>query len=635
MKQYLRTISVEEALKALFARFRPWEYAKTEIVKAENALKRVTAEPVFALRSVPHYHGAAMDGVALDAYRTFGASESNPIRLKLGYEAFWVDTGDPLPEGTNAVVPVEEVHVDGEEVELIKAAYPWQHVRVAGEDVAKGEMIFTRNHLLKPEDLALLLASGVKTLKVKKRPKVFFIPTGDELRDPLSEELKPGEIPEFNSRMIKGLLEELGAEFGLLGPIRDDQGELLMALEKAISEGADLILLNAGSSYGRDDHTRTVLEKNGEILFHGISLMPGRPTLAGSYKGVVVIGLPGYPLSALMAFRHLVEPFLLAMLGQIKEEERKARAILAENLPSRLGVEEIVRVKLHLSEKGLIAHPLSRGASLLSSLSRADGSLHIPANVEGLPEGKEVEVSLRTGMEALRRSLLIVGSDDLALNVISDSLKDSYPPLILSVKPTGSLGGLIALAKGHCLLATCHLLDPESGQYNIPYITRYLKDAEVVVIRLFWRQQGLIVNKGNPHNIKGMEDLMDGKLRFANRQRGSGTRVLLDHLLKLKGLERQRVIGYNEELPTHMAVAMAVKEGRADVGLGIRAAASALDLDFIPLAEEPFDLVLPKRALEDERVKGLLDILSSSELRKRIEGLGGYDLRELGEQVWP
>lgn len=635
MRRYLKTIAVQEALKVLFDRFRPWEYQKAEVIETRNALKRVTAEPVFALRSVPHYHGAAMDGIALDARRTFGASESNPVRLKLGFEAFWVDTGDPLPEGTNAVVPVEEVHIEDGEVELLKAAYPWQHVRVAGEDVVKGEMLLTRNHLIRPEDLALLLASGVKTVTVKKKPRVFFIPTGDELRDPLLEELKPGEIPEFNSSIIKGLLEELGAEFHLLGPIRDDQRQILAALQKAISEEADLVIINAGSSYGRDDHTRTVLEKNGEVLFHGINLMPGRPTLAGSYKNVAVIGLPGYPLSAIMAFRYLVEPVLLAMLGQIKEEERKAQAVLAENLPSRLGVEEVIRVKLHVSEEGLVAHPLSRGASALSSLSKADGLLQVPANVEGLPEGREVEVSLRTGGEILKRSLLIIGSDDLALNIISDCLMDSYPPIVLSVKPTGSLSGLMALVKGHCLLATCHLLDPESGQYNIPYIERYLKDIDVVVIRLFWRQQGLILQKGNPHNIKGLEDLAGSQLRFVNRQRGSGTRILLDHLLTLKGLERQRIMGYNDEVPTHMAVAMAVKDGRADVGPGIKAAASVLDLDFLPLVQEPFDLVLPKKALGDERVKRLLEVLSSPKLRKQIEALDGYDLSELGEQVWP
>lgn len=635
MRRYLRTVSVEEALNMLFNRFKPWEYQKTEVIDTRNALKRVTAEPVFALRSVPHYHGAAMDGIALDARKTFGASESHPIRLKLGLEAFWVDTGDPLPDGTNSVVPVEEVHIEDGEVELIKAAYPWQHVRVAGEDVVKGEMLFTRNHFLRPEDLALLLASGVRTLKVKKRPRVFFIPTGDELRDPFLEELKPGEIPEFNSKMIEGLLEELGAEFRLLGPIKDKQAELVAALDKAIAEDADLVIVNAGSSYGRDDHTYTVLEKNGEVLFHGISLMPGRPTLAGSYKQVAVIGLPGYPLSAFMAFKCLVEPMLLAMLGQIQEEGKTVKAILAENLPSRLGVEEAVRIKLHFSEEGLVAHPLPRGASVLSSLSRADGILQVPANIEGFSEGREVEVSLRIGTKALKRSILIVGSDDLALNVIADCLKELYPPIALSIKPTGSLGGLIALTKGYCLLATCHLLDPESGHYNIQYIKRYLKDIDVIVIRLFWRQQGLILRKGNPHDVKGLEDLMDGKLRFVNRQRGSGTRILLDHLLTSKGLERQRIMGYNEEVPTHMAVAMAVKDGRADVGLGIRAAASALDLDFLPLVKEPFDLVLPKKALEDERVKGLLEVLSSQELRERIEALGGYDLSELGERVWP
>lgn len=633
MSLYLRTVDPEEALRLLFDTFKPWTFDRREKVKTLEALGRVTARPVYAERSVPHYNGAAMDGVALKAERTFGASESNPVRLKLGQEAFWVDTGDPLPEGTDAVVPVEEVYREGDWVELIRAAYPWQHVRIAGEDLVKGEMVLPSHHRLRPEDLGLLVAAGVKTVEVKARPRVAFIPTGDEIRDPFSD-LKPGEIPEFNSVLIGSYLHQLGADVLKIGPIRDDPTHLREALEKAC-QAADLIIVNAGSSAGREDYTPEIVREKGRVLFHGIAMMPGRPTLGGEYEGKPLIGLPGYPLSALLAFKALVVPFLEAMMGQIPPEPIKIRALLAESVPSRLGLWEVVRLRLFEGEGGVVAHPLPRGASVLSSMAKAEGILRIPPPSEGIPEGKEVEVELLVTPEEVKRTLLIVGSHDMALDLISDRLKRSYPPVYLGTKNTGSLGGLRALARGLCNLATCHLLDPETGIYNLPYLTRYLNGREVVVIRLFWRQQGFIVQKGNPKGIKALEDLFRKGVVFVNRQRGAGTRVLLDYLLKEKGLDPRGIVGYNDELITHMAVAMAVKSGRADVGMGIMAAAKALDLDFVPVAEEAYDLVVDKRLMEDPRLREFLRVLDDPDLREEIEALGGYDLREMGKVIWP
>ncbi len=633
MSPYLKTITPEEALSILMDVFQPWYYDRKETVETLNALGRVTASPIFALRSVPHYHAAAMDGIALKAEKTFGASEKTPVRLLLGKEAFWIDTGDPLPEGTNAVVPLEEVNQEGEWVELIKAAYPWQHVRLAGEDVIKGEMLFTSNHRLRGEDLALLVASGVKFVQVKSKPRVIFIPTGDEIRDPFLD-LAPGEAPEFNSVLIGSMVEEIGGVFKKIGPVKDDPSELRKTLEKVYKE-ADLILINAGSSTGRGDFTKMVIDENGRVLFHGISVMPGRPTLGGEYKGKPVLGLPGYPISAFVAFKLLAEPFLSAMLGQIPSKPPVIKAILAEDIPSRLGIYEFVRLKVFKSKGNFVAHPLPRGASVLSSIIKAEGLLKIPLQSEGLAEGREVEVELLVNPEVVERTLLIVGSHDLSIDIMADRLKKTYPPIFLITKNTGSLGGLRAMAKGYAKMATCHLLDPESGSYNLPFIKRYLPDKEVVVFRLFWRQQGFILPKGNPKRIKNVEDLFRKDVVFVNRQRGSGTRVLLDYLLKEKGLDPQKIVGYNDELTDHMAVAMAVKSGRADVGVGILAAAKALDLDFIPLCEEPFDLIIEKDVLKDEKIQVLLGLLSDSALRGEIEYLGGYKTEEMGKRIWP
>ena len=629
----MKTITPEEALSILMEVFQPWHYDRKETVETLNALGRVTASPIFASRSIPHYHAAAMDGIALKAEKTFGASEKTPVRLLLGKEAFWIDTGDPLPEGTNAVVPLEEVNQEGEWVELIKAAYPWQHVRLVGEDVIKGEMLFTSNHRLRGEDLALLVASGVKFVQVKSKPRVIFITTGDELRDPFLD-LAPGEIPEFNSVLIGSIVEEIGGTFKKIGPVKDDPSELRKTLEKVYEE-ADIILINAGSSTGRGDFTKMVIDENGRVLFHGISIMPGRPTLGGEYKGKPVLGLPGYPISAFVAFKLLAEPFLLAMLGQIPSKPPVIKAILAEDIPSRLGIYEFVRLKVFKSKGNFVAHPLPRGASVLSSIIKAEGLLKIPLQSEGLAEGKEVEAELLVSPEVAERTLLIVGSHDLSIDIMADRLKKTYPPIFLTTKNTGSLGGLRAMAKGYAKMATCHLLDPESGSYNLPFIKRYLPDKEVVVFRLFWRQQGFILPKGNPKRIKNVEDLLRKDVVFVNRQRGSGTRVLLDYLLKEKGLDPQKIVGYNDELTDHMAVAMAVKSGRADVGVGILAAAKALDLDFIPLCEEPFDLIIEKEALKDEKIQVLLNLFSDPALRGEIEYLGGYKTEEMGKRIWP
>lgn len=635
---YLRTVSPREALEIVLSRVKPWSYQKTEIIPVREAIGRVTAEAIRAKLSVPHYNSAAMDGIAVKANRTFGASEARPILLQLGQEALWVDTGQPMPEGTDAVIMSEEVHQPQEGVvEIMRAAHPWQHVRAIGEDVMAGEVLLPCNHRVRPQDLAILLAAGVEEVRVKRRPRVTFIPTGDELVEPeeaMRRPLKEGEVPEFNSALIKGMVEELGGEFVKVGIVRDEIGALREALEGALAD-SDLILINAGSSAGRRDYAGQLLEEMGEVLVHGLGVMPGKPTVVGVVEGIPVVGLPGYPVSAAISFWLLVRPLLSAMLGQLSPEGPFIEATLSEDLPSRLGVEEFVSVKLAETPSGLFAHPLPRGAGVLSSLVKADGVLRIPSNKEGLSEGEGVRIELLRPKEEVMRSLLVVGSHDLSIDVIAEHLRRHYPPVYLSSSATGSLGGLLALKKGYAAVAGCHLLDPDSGLYNIPYIERYLKGVDVEVFHLVDRQQGLILQPGNPKGIRDIEDLVRPDVTFVNRQRGSGTRVLLDHLLQQRGISPEGVKGYHTEEYTHLAVAVAVGSGRADVGLGIYAAACALGLDFIPLTKESYDLVIRREALEDERLRLILEALRCEEVQREIRALGGYDTRRMGERIWP
>lgn len=633
---YLDNTPLEEALNKYLARMGQTDVLKplpAQTVPVDAARGMVTAEPVFARISSPHYHASAMDGMAVRAEDTFRAAETAPVTLKIGTEAFPVDTGDPLPAGCNAVIMIEQVHFSSDDqIEIIASAAPWQHVRPLGEDVVTTEMIVPANHVLRPMDIGGILAGGVTGVRVKPRPVVAVLPTGSELVQPGSE-LKPGDIIEYNSRIIGGLVEEWGGLAERHEITGDSYDFLLERIRDAVAS-SDIVVINAGSSAGSEDFTSAVIRELGEVIVHGVAIKPGKPVVLGIIDNKPVLGMPGYPVSAILDCELFLKPVIEAKAGYRVPDREVVSGSLSRKLVSPQGADEFVRVKLGRVGERIVVTPISRGAGVLTSLIRADGILKVPRFSEGYEAGTEVSVELLRDRREIEDTTVIIGSHDVSLDILGNHLGRLHPGRRLSSAHVGSLGGLLAVRRGEAHLAGIHLLDEETGEYNVSYIQRLLPGIPVVIINLLYRQQGFIVPRGNPRSIRTFVDLARPNMRFVNRQKGAGTRLLLDYHLRKDGLEPEDVEGYEREEFTHMAVAAAVASGSADVGLGIMAAANALGLGFVPVTEERFDLVIPEEFWDTPYITGLLDVLADPGFRAEVEELGGYSLRKAGTVIY-
>ncbi len=598
----------------------------------DDAVGRVTAEPVWAQTSSPPFDAAAMDGIAVHAADTVGASETSPVRLDAGAFEI-VDTGDPIPGDFDAVVMREDVHTDGDAVELLAAAAPYQHVRSIGEDVSAAELLLPAGHRLRPVDVAAAGAAGATELVVRRRPVVTVIPTGDEIR-PIGSKLGEGELPDTNSMMLAAQAEAAGCEAHRFEVTPDIPDEIAAAVRAAAAR-SDLVIVIAGSSAGRDDHTAAVVAEVGTLAVHGVAVRPGHPVVLGvvheaeTDQATPVLGAPGYPVSASLTFDIFAAPLLARLEGAPPPESPVATARLARKLASTMGMDDWVRVRLGRVGGELVATPLPRGAGVLTSLVRADGLLVVPAELEGHHAGEQVSVRLLRGVGEIERTIVATGSHDLVLDLAASTLREHDPRLTLASSNVGSLGGLTALRDGLCHVAGSHLLDPETGEYTLPYLERLLPGREVSVVRLVHREQGLIVASGNPTGTTSIEDVAERGLRYVNRQRGAGTRMLLDFELARRGIAPEAIVGYQREEHTHLAVAATVAAGRADCGLGVLAAARAFGLDFIPVAQEPYDLVFEPDPILDP----LWTLLESDDFRRAVEDLGGYDTAEMGLRI--
>jgi putative molybdopterin biosynthesis protein len=599
-------------------------------LQLSKAVGLVTAEPVWALRSSPAFEAAAMDGIALRSADTVGASDTNPMVLPS--EAFEVvDTGDPVSELFDSVVMREHVSYVAGGVELRAPAVPYQHVRLIGEDISATELLLSEGHRLRAVDVAACGAAGLTELLVRRRPIVAVIPTGDEIR-PIGTDIVAGELHDTNSLMLAAQASEIGCEAVVL-PIEPDDPKSIGRAVLAAVTGCDLVIIVAGSSAGRDDHTASVIGKLGLLAVHGVAVRPGHPVVLGAIEATPVIGAPGYPVSAALTFEIFAAPLLGRLQGTVEQSRPVIEATLGQSLSSPIGMDDWVRVRLGRVKDRLVATLLPRGAAALTSLVNADGLLLVPAGLDGYDTNSNVKVRLLRGQDEIEHSIVVIGSHEIALDLAASMMRRIDPRATLASSSVGSLGGLVAVRDGLCHLAGSCLFDPDTGEYTLPFVRNTLAGRDVAVIRLVRREQGLIVARGNPLGLRGVADLGQRKLRFVNRQRGSGTRALLGCELGRMGIDSSSVFGYERQECTDLAVAASVAAGRADAGLGVRAAARALGLDFVPVTFEPYDLVLDVASLEDPVVRPLWELMASPDFRSAVEALGGYDTTEMGERI--
>ena len=656
---YLQTIPVEEAREKYLSAVSQIVDVKYETIDVTQSLDRVTAKAVYARYSSPLFNASAMDGIAVNAADTSAATETNPVILKEDQYVV-VDTGDPIHPPCDAVIMAEDIVETDEGVKIIASAHSWQHIRPIGEDIVAGEMILPSSHKIRPIDIGVLLSAGILKIDVVKKPEVAIFPTGTEIIEP-DAEIEDGSIIESNSRMFENMVNVAGGIGHRFLPIIDDYQQIRDQVSAAV-DTHDMVIVNAGSSAGTEDFTVHVLRELGEVLVHGVAVKPGKPVILAIVRGKPVIGLPGYPVSAYIGFENFVTPIIQMMAKRTEKLTETVEAHISKRLVSSLKHKEYVRVKVGKVGDKFVAAPLARGAGAAMSLVRADGFCVIEQSSEGVEAGEKVNIDLYRSRNEIENTVVIIGSHDLILDVIADIMPNKYRNMFVSSTHVGSMGGLMALRRGEAHMAPIHLLDEATGEYNVSYIKKMFKEP-MALIKGVHRIQGIMVKKGNPLGIKGIADLATpcdacgvdtygtdvtdaesgtvgtagnaakSTIRYVNRQRGAGTRVLFDYRLKQENIDPSSITGYDREMATHMAVAAAVASDGADAGMGVLSAAKAMDLDFIEVGPEEYDFAIPAEYLELPHIKAFIEILQSSEFRDRIEELGGYSAENAGKII--
>ena len=637
-KVFRELCSLEDAISALQTHWAA-EPLPAEKVPLTIATGRVLADDVYSEIDVPHFDRAAMDGFAVRAEDTFSADEQRPVRLRLlalveagdasehavaKGQAVEVATGAPIPKGANAVVMVEFTKVASEEVTVYRAVTPGENVAGAGTDIACGELLIRKSQKLTSRDIGLLAGIGLEQVLVHRKPKVAIFSSGNELLKQ-GDRLSFGKLYDINGPTLIAAVTDCGGEPSFMGILPDDYSTIKKRLESALGD-ADVVITSGSTSSGPGDILYRVADELGQpgVLVHGLSLKPGKPALIGLAGKKPIFGLPGYPTSALMIFHVLVVPFIRRLANLTETEPTRVQAFSPMKFSKARGRRELVPVQL-ITQPGaqFLAYPMQSGSGAVSSFSLADGFADLPETQEFVEEGEKLEVEL-FAKELMPPSLVAIGSHCLGLDVAFAMLREKDSGFLGRTINLGSTGGFHAVEKGQADFAGVHLLDEKTGEYNIPFIRLFHLEDSAVLVRGYNREQGLIIEHGNPKGIQSIADVTRENVRFVNRNRGSGTRLLIDkHLREIAQGEdisalTSKIHGYDYEVKSHSAVAAAIKNDRADVGYGIRTAAALAGLDFIKTDDEKYDLLLPKSRLGKASVKAFIDLLKSNEFEERL-----------------
>jgi len=608
-----------------------------ESVPVNQSYGRILCGDVIAGRNIPHFNASAVDGYALFSERTAGAAPATPVTLSEGFD--WVNTGMPVKADYDSVLMVEDSSIRNKELIITKSLTAGENVRPIGEDVSAGQVTAKKGDIISPSLAALFIALGLSHAPVYRLPRTVYIPTGDEIVK-ASEWVSYGEAPpygktaESNSAMITGYFKNWGFPLDCVDTVADDPKQIFDILEK-VHDKYDLVLIGAGSAKGEKDYTSTVLKEHGEILFHWLLMKPARPTMFGRYKNCCVVNLPGFPMSSAVALWSVAYPLLKILhSGDFDEDSVLSEALCScgevTSMPllmahsSPAGKTEWIRVKAVELDGRKTVYPLSSGSSTMWAIAEADGVAVLPESRIECRKGAEISVYFTRKIEWKKR-ILFQGSNDPAFEMLGSFVKKYGGELV--TRSVGSLGGLAALSRGEAHLASCHLLDGKSGKYNDSYIEKMRGEEKWKRILLFWREQGIIVRKGNPLNIKCVEDFTREDVSIINRQPGAGTRVLLDYMLEEKGISPSQVKGYNCRSMTHFDAANRVAAGLASATLAIRVVASgssASELTFIPITVEPYELVIPEKYLEHKGIRALMKAVEDDEWRAQVGEMGGY-----------
>jgi putative molybdopterin biosynthesis protein len=632
-EQFLEVVSAEEA-RTRFEKHLDLKPLAAETVGLSHLRGRVLAQDVVAAVDAPPFDRANVDGFAVRAADTVGASDGNPKVLTLNPEVIACGytpvemvaagtctataTGGVIPRGADAVVMIEQTELIEDSkprIELRRAALPGQFVSYAGSDIARGETLLRRGTEIGAREIGMLAACGLDRVGVVRRPKVAVLSSGDELVEP-GKPLRPAGVYDSNGAIVAAAVAEAGGDPLMFGAFRDDAATLERAVREAL-DASDLVVLSGGTSKGAGDLSHRVVSQLGKpgILVHGVALKPGKPLCLGVVGGKPIVVLPGFPTSAIFTFHAFIAPVIRAWAGLPPEAEKAVAARVPVRIVSELGRKEFVLVSLIEGGDAKFAFPIGKGSGAVTSFSQADGFIEIDALSATLDADSEAQVTLLdSGKQAL--DLVIMGSHDVALDVVVGALADrGFAARTLAV---GSQGGVAAVNRGECDIAPVHLIDPATGQYN-----KHLVGSGLTLVPGWRRMQGVVFRPGDKR-FEGRSAqealkivLADASALMVNRNVGAGTRVLMDRLL-----DGARPAGYANQPKSHNAVAAAIGQGRADWGLAIEPVAKLYGVGFLPVAPEHYDFLVADARRHRPAVQAFIDALHDEATRERIRELG-------------